>query len=125
MTAGINCRTSIWRWTYDEDDSVGGAEPTGTFVYRDIGTFLQEQPVEQLLLQQGMETPRIFNATIYPGWLTIYERDEVEVITPTDFAYYGDRFRVIHARPSSHNRRDPRSYMMLTLTRSERAHEHQ
>lgn len=123
--AGVNCRVSIWRWTFSTDDSVGGAEPTGTFVYRDVATFLQEQPEEQLLLQQGLETQKTFQANIYPGYYTVYERDEVEIIAPSDHVYYGKRFRITNARYSSHNRRDPRNYIMLTLVRSVRAHEQQ
>ena len=125
MTAGINCRAAIWRWLFTTDDSVGGASPTGTFIYNDVGAFLQEQPAEQLLLQQGLETQKIFQANVYPGWYYIKERDEFEVTAPTDQYHYGDRFRVVNARPSSHNRRDPRGYIMLTMVRSEVAHDRQ
>jgi hypothetical protein len=83
---------------------------------------MQEQPEEQLLLQQGLETLKTFQANIYPGWLAIKERDEFEVTAPSDHYHLGDRFRVINVRPSSHNRRDPRGYVMLTLMRSEVAH---
>lgn len=122
MTAGRNCLLSIWRWLYEEDDSVGGAVPTGTFVYRDVPAMLQENKEEQLLLQQGLEIHRTFVANIVPHWLIVYEGDEVEVIQPTDSAHYGKRFRVINIRYSTHNRRDPRGYIALTLTRSERSH---
>lgn len=120
--AGVNCYLKIWRWSYLTDDSVGGATPTGTFVYSQVRAFLQEQEQEQLLLQQGLETPKVFNANIYPGTLRIQERDEVEISTPPEHPYYGDRFRVINIRYSSHNQRDPRAYILLTLTRSEKAH---
>ena len=124
--AGVNCRGSIWRWTFTGyDDSVGGANPSGTYVYNDVSAFLQEEPEEQLLLQQGLEIQKIFKANVYPGWLDIRERDEFEVTTPTDHYHYGDRFRIINARPSSHNRRDPRGKIMLTMRRSEVAHAHQ
>lgn len=123
--SGVNCRFALWRWTFTTDDSVGGAEPTGTFVYNNISAFLEEKPVEQLLLQQGLETQKIFQANVYPGWYIIYERDEVEIIAPTDHVYYGKRFRIINARHSSHNRRDPRGYIMLTMLRSVKAHDTQ
>lgn len=122
MTAGSNCRVSVWRWLFVEDDSVGGAEPTGTYVYNDMIAFLQEEKVEQVLLQQGLEVPRLFTANVVPSWYTIYERDEIEIMAPTDHGYYGERFRVIDSHRSSHNRRDPRGYLMLTLVRSERSH---
>lgn len=125
MTAGMNCRASIWRWTFTTDDAVGGAEPTGSYVYNDVGAFLQEQPIEQLFLQQGLETQKPFQANVYPGWLIIQERDEFEITAPEDHYYRGDRFRIVNVRHSSHNRRDPRGYVLLTMLRSEKAHEHQ
>ena len=124
--AGINCRASIWRWTFATDDSVGGAYPTGTFIYTDALAFMQEQQEEMLLTQQqGLETRKIFKANLYPGWYAIKEEDEFEVNAPTDHTFYGDRFKIIRVAHSSHNRRDPRGYVMLTMTRSEVAHAHQ
>ena len=125
MTAGTNCRVAVWRWLFTTDDSVGGAEPTGSYVYNDMLGFLQEQPQEQLLLQQGMETQRIFHMNVLPAWYTIYERDEIEVVAPTDHVFYEKRFRVLNVTHSSHNRRDPRGYILLTLRRSDRSHEQQ
>jgi hypothetical protein len=125
MTAGLNCRSAIWRWLYLEDDEVGGATPTGTYIYNDVGSFIQEQKAEQLLLQQGLEIQRVFWATIVPAWYIIKEGDEFEVTSPSDHAFIGDRFRIIHRTYSSHNRRDPRGYIMLDMIRSEETHEHQ
>ncbi len=122
MMAGVNCLLSIWRWSFTSDDDTGGAAPTGTYVYRDVRAFLEEQPEEQLLLQQGLETQKVFKARITPGYLTIYERDEVTVVAPSDHYYYNKRFRVTNVRPAVMNRRDPRAYTLLTLLRSERAH---
>lgn len=123
--AGMNCRASIWRWSFVTDDRVGGALPTGTYIHQDLAAFLQEEPEEQLLLQQGLEIERIFHARVIPGYLDILERDEFEVTAPADHVHYGDRFRIIHARPSVMNRRDPRNYLLLTLVRAEKAHERQ
>lgn len=123
--AGLNCRIDIWRVGYGDDDAVGGAMVTGTVQYQNILARVQPSPPEQLLLQQGLETERTFRATIVPGTLTIYERDEIEVVQPTDHAYYGDRFRVIGIQISDLNRRDPRNYMILHLSRSVRAHSQQ
>jgi hypothetical protein len=57
--------------------------------------------------------------------LGIKERDEVEVIWPTNHYFCGDRFRVINARPSDFLPNDRRSYLMLTLTRDVEAHANQ
>jgi len=120
--AGRNCLLSVWRWKFLVDDSVGGAVPTGTYVYRDLPALLMENEEEQLLLQQGLETQKTFSANIVPHWLIINERDEIEVVAPTDHPYYGKRFRITNIRFSTHNRRDPRGYILLSLSRSVRAH---
>ena len=122
MTAGLNYRSTIWRITQSADDLVGGAMITGTPIYVDIDTRIEEQPVQQLLLQQGLETTKTFDAIIIPGNLVIKERDELEITFPSDDLRYGGRYRIVNARPASMNTRDPRSFIALTLVRSERAH---
>lgn len=123
--AGMNLRVTVWRMSTDPDDSVGGAMITGSAVYTGIQAFMQEAPVQMLLAQQGLETLNVFNVTLIPGTLRIWERDEIEITHPEDHPYYGDRFRVMSSRYSSHNPRDPRNYLMLTVTRSERMHSSQ
>ena len=120
--AGMNIRVKVWRMTTDNDDSVGGAMITGTAVYSGIQAFMQEVPIQMVLAQQGLETLSMFNVNLVPGTLDIYERDEIEVTHPTDHYFYGERFRVMNVRHSSHNPRDPRNYMMLVVTRSDRMH---
>jgi hypothetical protein len=122
MSAGLNIRSNIWRVTQGTDDLVGGAVITGTVVYENVLTRLEAQPEQQLLLQQGLETVRTFTAVVVPGTMVIKERDELEVIAPFDHPYYGDRFRIVSMRYSTHNPRDPRNYVMLSLIRSVRAH---
>jgi hypothetical protein len=119
--AGNNIKVKIWRILYANDDSVGGAVVTGTY----IGSYparLQANPEEQILMQQGLETERTFKINIVPGYLDIRERDELTVIAPTDHVYYNKWFRVRGVSYSSLNKRDPRNYMMLTVSISVRAH---
>jgi len=124
--AGLNCRIDIYRINYGNDDVVGGAMITGTLQFSDVQARVQADPLEPLLVQQqGMQALRTFTANIIPGTLDIRERDELEVSQPTDHVYYGDRFRIIEVRHSDHNKRDPRNYMMLQMTRSVRAHSQQ
>jgi len=123
MAAGMNIRVKVWRMsTTSSDDRVGGAIITGTNVYNIVMARIDEVPAQMVLVQQGLETLTIFRMTIMPGTLTIYERDEVEVVQPRDHYFYGDRFRVKGVTIPSHNPRDPRNYMTLLLTRSERMH---
>lgn len=125
MTAGLNCKSSIWRIGYETDNTVGGAVTTGTVVYENVFTRLQSNPEEQLLLQQGLETERTFKVVVVPGTMDIRERDELQITNPTDHIYYGMRFRIRGVTYSNFNPRDPRNYLMLTLTRDVRAHDRQ
>jgi len=110
---------------YSDDDVVGGAVTTGTIVYQHIGLNMQEMPVEQLLLQQGLETQKSFRGTIAPGNLDIRVKDEMEVTSPYNHPYCNEMFRIINIRHSSFVPDDPRSYIMLTMVRSVRAHTQQ
>lgn len=125
MVAGQNLRCSILRETQSTDDAIGGAMMTGTVAYEDVDIRMEEQPTQQLLLQQGLETIKTFEATIVPGTLVIKERDEIEITFPVEDVRYGNRYRIINTRPTSFNTRDPRSYISVTMVRSERAHKQQ
>jgi len=126
MIAGSNCRINIWHIDYDpNDDIVGGAVTTGSLVYQNVYARFQSDREDMIFLQQGLETTRTFTFTVFPSSMNIYERDELEVIQPTDHKYYGDRFRVISVRYSDFNIRDPRNYIILHATRSVEAHERQ
>lgn len=116
---------SLWRMDTGTDDYVGGASVTGSVVYQNIQGRMQGFLPSQVFEQQGLETLRTFTLTIVPGTLDIRERDEAEVTAPFDHLYFGDRFRVIGVLPSDLSPRDPRNYMMLTTTRSVRAHDQQ
>lgn len=122
MTAGQNLRVTVWHIDTPTDDNVGGAITTGSAVYTNVSAFMQSVKGQLMVGQQGLETLATFNMTIVPGTLIIWERDEVEITKPEDHPYYGLRFRIIGVDYSSHNPRDPRNYMMLTLTRSDRMH---
>jgi hypothetical protein len=120
--AGQNRKCDIWRFTYNADSVVGGANPTGTVIYHNVTLRMQEEPYESLLLQQGIEGELTFTANIVPGTLTIQDRDELQVVFPPNDHYYGDKFRVIGHRYADFNPTDPRSYIMLNLRRVETSH---
>lgn len=122
MVAGQNIRSTIWRITEGQDDYVGGATITGTVVYENVLTRFESEPEDQIFVAQGLETLRTYKATIVPGTLDIKERDELEITHPFDHPYYGKIFRITSMQYSTHNRRDPRNYILLQLVRSVRAH---
>jgi hypothetical protein len=123
MVAGFNIKVDIWRVTWQDDDSVGGAVVTGSWAYKDVSARIQEVPVDAVFLQQpGIETLQIYQMTIKPSTLTIYQRDEIEITWPPEHRLYEVRMRVMGDAHSSFHPREERGYLVLNLTRSVRAH---
>jgi len=123
--AGMNVGFKVWRITTPTDDYAGGAQTSGSVQYDCISARFEQQPVDQVFLEQGLETVHLFKVTAVPGTLDIRERDELELIKPVDHWEYRNFFRVVDVHHASHNPRDPRNYIMMSLTRSVRAHDNQ
>lgn len=122
MPAGFNLRGTIYRMESVGDDEVGGAQVTGT-VYREnvYARFSGNMP-EQVILQQGRETEQTFNMIVYPGTLTIKERDEFEITSPYNSPFAGERFRIMGVNYQGIHPSDKRSYILLSLTKNREAH---
>lgn len=123
MVAGLNVKVKIWRMTPDADDDVGGAQITGTVAYADLAARLTTRRPSQLLLEQGLETDKVFDLAVQGHGLTIYERDEVEVTWPTDHLQYSQRFRILGVQPAG--RRQLYGPMQFTLSRIVRSRSRQ
>lgn len=116
--AGFNIRASIWRYDYsDGDNVVGGASPTGTMVYEFVRSRFQSEKPTKVLMEQGIETNKVFEALIIPGTLDIRENDLYQIVRPKDHYYYQNYFRIIGVQLSSHTPRDPRTFLKLYLSR--------
>lgn len=120
MAAGLNLKFSVERINYADDDSVGGAVTTGTVVYTNVFGRLHGSQPDQVLLSQGLETDRMMKITLQPGDLDIRERDLVRVTFPTNHVYYNQDLRVLGVTHS--NLTDVRKYIILSVSRSVRAH---
>lgn len=121
MTAGLNLSVKFIRLVYTDDD-VGGSYPTGTILHNNIEARIDEEPTNTMLLQQGLETKKIFSAMFWGHNLIFREQDEVEVISPPNHEYYGKRFRVVaHTSPSNHPAQK-RNVHLAKLERSQIAH---
>ena len=121
---GFNLRLEVIRIGYADDDEVGGAVTTGTVVYENIRGRLEAEILkdELLMLNPGLETDRVFRLTMQPGRLDIRERDFMRITSPVNHIYFNEDLRVLKVNYSNFIPADPRDYMILTLSRSERAH---
>lgn len=101
MPAGMNLTGRIWRLTADEnDDDQGGAVPTGTVIYTNIFARIYTDRPTQVLLEQGLQTPEIFNAyfSYAPTNVTnfdVRQNDQYEVTWPPISPFYGKKFVII------------------------------
>ena len=119
MTAGLNIRVNIWRMTEDTDDAVGGAMITGTVAYQDIYARLTLRRPSQIMLDQGLQTEKTGDLLLQGRNLTVYERDEIQVVWPPTHEFYGDKFRILGVQPSSRRAKyGPKQYTVSRIVRS-------
>ena len=127
MVAGLNLSGRIWRFTSSNDDSVGGAVPTGTVLYEPVWSRIRSEKPTLALLEQGLITPEIFTALLSyaayspTGAFDVHHNDQYEVTAPPISGYYGKKFVIIGVRPVSYN--DDRRFFFFILRRIETANQ--
>lgn len=125
MPAGHNQIAKVWRFTTPLDDYIGGALPSGTITHENILVRISPKVPTMALLEQGLETIKLFETSV--SWVAkdIEENDIIEVFAPYDSIYYGEQFRVIATRFPSLRPNDPRSQVQVVMRRWEKAHARQ
>lgn len=102
------------------DDSVGGSVPSGTVLYEPVFARIHAEKPTLALLEQGLETPTIFNSHIsYPvlttGTFDLQHNDQLEVTWPPISPHYQKKFIVIGVQNVPYN--DQRRYVQCKLRR--------
>lgn len=122
MTAGLNLTGDLWGFTYPEDDSVGGAQSSGTVVYGNFQLRLQTLKPTEALLEQGLESVGLFTAAITPHTVPVKHNNEIEITAPVNSPHYGNRFRVVgEPQRSSMHPFDSRGYLIVNVKRIEKS----
>lgn len=124
MPAGLNLQGHIWRLTakYNDDDQ-GGAVPTGTILYNPVWARISSKKPTQALLEQGLETPEIFEAQLSyvayspTGTFDVQHNDQYQVTHPPISEFYGKKFVIIGIQHQSFN--DARRFLTVTMRRLE------
>lgn len=119
MTAGLNSKGRIWNFTYTDDDQ-GGAVPSGTILYDNVYARIAEKKSTQALLEQGLETPSIFDAIFEPGSMALESNMVYEDFYYPASPHYGKKFVIIGVHLPSLN--DGRKYVGASLRRFDIAH---
>lgn len=125
MPAGFNQIARLWRYSTPFDDTVGGAVPIGTIIYENLLIRISPKMPTMALLEQGVETVKIYQTNL--SWIAkdIKENDVLEVYEPYDSEYYSKKFRVIGVRHPSLRPNDHRSQVQVLLRRWDEAHTRQ
>lgn len=118
MPAGLNRVCEVIRFTNIEDDSVGGATPTGTVVYQNLGLRIKSEEPTLVLLEQGLQTPTMFSAHLFSGLVYIEHNDQIRITAPTNDFFYNKKFRIVGIQRSSNVSQD-RNFVRITLKRWE------
>jgi hypothetical protein len=117
----MRLRVTVHSISQGTDDDVGGAVHTGTASAISIPAAVEYLRPSQMLLEQGLETKRMARVLVQPGTLTIYERDELEVVGPPGHEDLGKLFRVESVDRTGFSPNDSRArHLVLTCERFER-----
>lgn len=120
MVAGMRLRVTVHSITQGADDDVGGAVHTGTVGIRSIPATVEYLKPSLLLIEQGIETKRMARVMVQPGSLTIFERDELEIVGPPGHEDIGKFFRVEAVGRTGFSPNDSRGrHLLLTCERIE------
>jgi hypothetical protein len=123
LAAGLNLKGTVWRMNQSSDDIVGGSVITGTMAYQNLAMRLNALRPSQVLLEQGLEVDRLFNASLLGRDVVINERDEIQITWPLHHPYHGERFRVLGVQLDSRRRRY--GHTEITLSRIEKSRSQQ
>jgi hypothetical protein len=120
--AGLNQVCRVWRFSYPQDDVVGGSVPSGTILYSNLDTRISAQKPTQALLEQGLQVPTLYHAMLFEGNVAIEINDQIEVTAPAVGWFYGKKFRIIGLQRSSNHPAQERNQIKLILKRWEASH---
>lgn len=121
--AGLNRICRVIRFSYPQDDSVGGAIPSGTVIQENLQIRIKAEDSTQALMEQGIEVPVFYRGLLFAGNANIRNNDQIEFTAPINDWYYAKKFRVVGEpqRASSHPALD-RNQLRIKLRRWESSH---
>lgn len=94
---------SLITFSYPNDDSVGGAVPSGTVVYERLDARIEANMPTQVLMEQGVDVIPTWQVLIHPGNIDANHNDQIVFTAPQNDWFYGKKFRVVGiTRSSSH-----------------------
>jgi hypothetical protein len=120
--AGLNRVCEILTFSYPQDDSSGGAVPSGTVIYQNVNIRIEPIRPTMALLEQGLEVSTLYQAMIFAGNLEVKHNDQIHFTAPINDWFYDKKFRVIGLQRSSNHPAQDRNQIKLILRRFEESH---
>ena len=118
MPAGLNQVVRVWRFSYPEDDDIGGAQPSGTITYDSVPARIQSLKPTQALAEQGIEGFDSYVGLLTPHTLDVQYNDEIQLMLPVNSPDYSGTFRVVgDPQRTSMSPSDSRGYLLVNLRR--------
>ena len=122
MTAGFNALGYILHYDYEDDDEIGGSNPSGTVLVANVQCRIEPIEPTMALLEQGLETVKLYRTTLDYRAVNVQENDELVVSLPKGGFYTDKRFRFVSVQHSSLQVNDPRSHVLVVMRRRDEAH---
>lgn len=122
MPAGLNRVCELITFSYPSDDTSGGAVPSGTVLYSNLDIRIEALKPTQALLEQGLQTPTLYQAMVFEGNAEIKHNDQIHFVAPINDWFYHKKFRIIGLQRSSNHPWQDRNQIRLTLQRWEESH---
>jgi hypothetical protein len=123
MAAGHNALAKVLRYEFKDDDEIGGASPSGTVLLENIWCRIEPIEPTMALLEQGLETVKLFRTSLDYRAKSVSENDELVVTAPIGSIYRNKAFRLVSVQHSSLRADDPRSQVLVIMRRRHEAHQ--
>lgn len=122
MPAGMTHVCELWTFSYPEDDSSGGAVPSGTVLYQNLSCRIEPNMPTLALLEQGIQVPTTFQILIHPGNIEAKHNDQIRITAPVSSRYYNKKYRIIGLTGASSHPMNDRNLIKFILKRWEESH---
>jgi hypothetical protein len=122
MPAGLTHVCELIRFSYPQDDIVGGAVPSGTVLYQNLSCRIEPNMPTIQLLEQGLQVPTTFQILIHPGNIEANHNDQIRITAPVISRYYNKKYRIIGLTGSSNAPQNDRNLIKFILKRWEESH---
>lgn len=122
MPAGLNRICELITFSYPQDDSSGGAVPSGTVAYQNLSARIEANMPTMALLEQGLQVPETWQVLIFPANIEAKHNDQIRFTAPVNDWFFGKKFRIVGlVRSSSHPQND-RNLIKFIVRRFDESH---